>query len=100
MKRTISTLIIIIITIIILPQAMADLNDDLVAYWPFNGNANDESGNGNHGAIHGNATLNFDRFRNSNSAYTFDGSSKIEVNSFREFHWGSNFSLSVWCVVA
>jgi hypothetical protein len=26
--------------------AYADINDGLVAYWPFNGNANDESGNG------------------------------------------------------
>ena len=26
-----------------------DLNDGLVAYYPFNGNANDESGNGNDG---------------------------------------------------
>jgi len=28
--------------------AQADLNDGLVAYYPFNDNANDESGNGNH----------------------------------------------------
>jgi len=28
---------------------LADLNDGLVAYYPFDGNANDESGNGNHG---------------------------------------------------
>jgi hypothetical protein len=27
--------------------AFADLKDGLVAYYPFNGNANDESGNGN-----------------------------------------------------
>ena len=26
----------------------------LVGYWPFNGNANDESGNGNHGMVFGN----------------------------------------------
>jgi hypothetical protein len=29
----------------------ASLNDGLVAYYPFNGNANDESGNGNNGAV-------------------------------------------------
>jgi hypothetical protein len=28
----------------------------LVGWWPFNGNANDESGNGNHGTVNG-ATL-------------------------------------------
>ena len=25
--------------------------DGLIAYYPFNGNANDESGNGNHGTV-------------------------------------------------
>ena len=39
----------------------------LVGYWPFNGNANDESGNGNNGTVNG-ATLTTDRFGNSNSA--------------------------------
>jgi len=33
--------------------AYADLNDGLVAYYPFDGNANDESGNGNHGVEYG-----------------------------------------------
>ncbi|MDB4406021.1 hypothetical protein N9191_01835 [bacterium] len=33
-----------------------DLNDGLVAYYPFNGNANDESGNGNHFTEEGSPT--------------------------------------------
>lgn len=45
---------------------------DLIAYYPFNGNADDESGNGHHGAVAG-ATLTVDRFGNENSAYNFDG---------------------------
>jgi hypothetical protein len=28
-------------------------SNGLVGYWPFNGNANDESGNGNHGVVNG-----------------------------------------------
>ena len=48
------------------------VNDGLVAFYPFNGNANDESGNRNHGVVHG-ATLTVDRFGNSQSAYYFDG---------------------------
>jgi hypothetical protein len=44
----------------------------LVGWWPFNGNANDESGNGNNGTVNG-ATLTTDRFGNANSAYDFDG---------------------------
>ena len=44
----------------------------LVGWWPFNGNANDESGNGNNGMVNG-ATLTSDRFGNTNSAYNFNG---------------------------
>ncbi len=48
----------------------------LVGWWPFNGNANDESGNGNHGTVNG-ATLTVDRNGKSNSAYSFDGISNL-----------------------
>jgi hypothetical protein len=51
------------------------INRGLVAYYPFNGNANDESGNGNHGTVIGGTTLATDRFGQSNRAYLFDGSS-------------------------
>ncbi|MBF0234164.1 MAG: LamG domain-containing protein [Desulfamplus sp.] len=50
----------------------ADLNEGLIAYYPFNGNANDESGNGNDGIING-ATLTADRNGKADSAYNFDG---------------------------
>jgi hypothetical protein len=50
----------------------------LVGYWPFNGNANDESGNGNNGTVNG-ATLTTDRFGNTGKAYDFDGSNKINL---------------------
>ena len=52
--------------------ASADLKDGLVAYYPFNGNANDESGNENDGEVNG-ATLTEDRFGKAGSAYFFDG---------------------------
>ena len=44
----------------------------LVGYWPFNGNANDESGNAHHGTVNG-PTLTTGRFGNVNGAYSFDG---------------------------
>jgi hypothetical protein len=50
----------------------ANLQNGLVGYWPFCGNANDESGNGNDGTVNG-ATLTEDRFGVANSAYDFDG---------------------------
>lgn len=69
------------------------LTQGLVGYWPFCGNANDDSDNGNNGTVNG-ATLTTDRFGNSNSAYSFDG-----VND--EIHIGqlnltSNYSISFW----
>ena len=57
----------------------SNLQTGLVGYWPFCGNANDESGNGNNGTVNG-ATLTTDRFGNANSAYKFDG-----VNDFVNF---------------
>ena len=51
----------------------------LVGWWPFNGNANDESGNGNDGVVNG-ATLTEDRNGAPNAAYSFDGVSYISGN--------------------
>ena len=47
-------------------------SEGLVAYYPFNGNANDESSFDNHGTVNG-ATLTADRFGNDANAYSFDG---------------------------
>jgi hypothetical protein len=44
----------------------------LVGWWPFNGNAIDESINTNDGTVNG-ATLTADRFGSANSAYSFNG---------------------------
>jgi hypothetical protein len=44
----------------------------LVAYYPFNGDANDESGNGLNGQVHG-AHLTSDRFGRAQQSYSFDG---------------------------
>jgi len=59
-----------------------DLDDGLVAYYPFNGNTNDESGNGNHGIPKNSVMLTTDRFENFNSAYKFDDSNDaIEIQN-------------------
>ena len=50
----------------------ADLTYGLIALYPFNGNANDESGHSLNGVVHG-ATLVADRLGRANSAYSFDG---------------------------
>ena len=48
------------------------LNQGLIAYYPFDGDANDASGNGKHGTVSG-ATLIQDRFGNAENAYYFNG---------------------------
>ena len=59
----------------------SNLQTGLVAFYPFNGNANDESGNGNDGVVNG-PVLTSDRFGRFNTAYNFDGiSSKIKLNN-------------------
>lgn len=60
-------LLLILLTALVTGQG---LQTGLIAYYPFNGNANDESGNGNNGVVHG-AVLTQDRFGNNNKAYYF-----------------------------
>lgn len=69
----------------------------LVAWWPFNGNAIDESGNGNNGQING-ATLSSNRFNEQNNSYYFSSSNcspridaDVETNSIT-----TAVSISVW----
>jgi len=52
----------------------------LVAYYPFNSSANDESGNGNNGTVNG-ANLAVDRFGNTNSSYSFPGYCNNRINA-------------------
>jgi hypothetical protein len=66
----------------------------LVGYWPFNGNANDESGNGNNGTVNG-ATLTADRNGVANKAYSFDGVSNFISMSNAPFTTFP-FSISGW----
>jgi hypothetical protein len=67
----------------------------LVGWWPFNGNANDESGNGNNGIVNG-ATLAPDRFGIENKAFNFGGNTEfIEVPFSNEFN-SVNLTVSIW----
>jgi hypothetical protein len=72
MRKTITILIILSANIIYSQVPNYVPTNGLVGWWPFNGNANDESGNGNNGTVNG-AALTLDRFNNTNSAYNFDG---------------------------
>jgi outer membrane protein assembly factor BamB len=77
-------------------QMQAKLKDGLVAYYPFNGNANDESGKGHDGEVKG-ATLSKDRHNADGKAYSFDGKSWIELPQSENLKFGANdFTYCAW----
>ncbi|NUN09487.1 MAG: T9SS type A sorting domain-containing protein [Ignavibacteriaceae bacterium] len=80
------------------PPAVSGLTNGLAAYYPFNGNANDESGNGNHGTVYG-AALTEDRFGAYESAMRFFGPDMnyILINNSPSLMFSTNaISISVW----
>jgi hypothetical protein len=99
MKKTLILISLSSLTLNGFSQTIPDYvpTDGLVGWWPFNGNANDESANTNDGTVNG-ATLVPDRFSNLNSAYAFDGiSSYIEVpdNSNLRLN-NTDFTINFW----
>jgi len=69
---------------------------NLFAFYPFNGNANDESGNSLNGSNFG-ALLTTDRFDNLNSAYSFDGDNDyIRVTNSNLLNFTHMISINFW----
>ncbi len=69
--------------------------DGLVGWWPFNGNANDESGNNNNGTVNG-ATLTSDRFGQIGKSYIFDGVSSYISTNYAGVLGNNNRTISFW----
>src|ERR1035437_5030807 len=86
-------------------QAQAPFTNGLVAYYPFNGNANDASGNSNNGSLVGSDRKFLpDRFGYTNSlwlnttstpAWNFDGA-YVSAPRSAALDFNSDFTLSVW----
>ena len=77
-------------------SAQTNLSQGLMAYYPFNGNANDESGN-NNSPVFNNAILTADRLGNTNSAYHFNGvSTYIRIKNSSTLNSKNTITLSVW----
>jgi hypothetical protein len=74
--------------------AQSFITNGLVAYYPFNGNANDATGNGNNGIVV-QATPCADRFGNDDSAYNFNG-----VDSYIGFATVPISQLDNWTMTA
>jgi len=76
---------------------IGDLSPYLMAYYPFNGNANDASGKGNNGTIYGTLTPTTDRKGNLNSAYAFNGiDGYVEIPSSSYVKPTNAITLSTW----
>lgn len=69
--------------------------EDYIAYFPFDGNANDESGNGNHGTVKG-ATLTEGKDGNDDSAYFFNNNDYINLGNRDFLDNVVDFTLSTW----
>jgi hypothetical protein len=76
-------------------NAQINLNSNLRACLPLNGNANDISGNGNNGVIVG-ATPTTDRFGNPNSAYSFGTGKYITLPNLSNFQTNNEMTISLW----
>jgi len=79
--------------------ANAFLNKGLVAYYPFNGDANDYSGNG-HNATTVGVSLATDRFGNSGKCYSFAGTSTYLACPPAAYFTGGDFTISGWVNVS
>lgn len=67
---------------------------NMIAYYKFNGNANDETNN-DQGTLQNAPTSVADRFGNANSAYSFNGTNQY-VTTANSYNNPTNFSFSVW----
>ena len=95
MKNLITTLMFFLINSYAIAQG--SLDSGLVAFYPFNGNANDVSGNGHDGTVNGNATLVPDRFNTQDRAYTFpDQTSNISLANTININLETGFTLNSW----
>jgi hypothetical protein len=73
-----------------------DFQDGLIAYYPFDGNASDHSGNGNHGSPVG-TTLSSDRLGNPNMAFQFNGTNDyILLPQTQLLDGQTNATISIW----
>lgn len=94
-----STLLFSIILLLPLVGMAQIPTKGLVGYWPFNGNANDESVNSNHGKVT-NAVLTSDRFGRKDSAYYFDGNGDYITVKRHATLLSSEHSINFWFQIA
>ena len=84
--------------LVLVNPVLAQVSPDagLQAYYPFDGNANDASGNNNN-PVFNNAVLTANRFGEPNSAYHFNGrDSYMRIPNSPSLNFGNQITLSAW----
>ncbi|MCF8330560.1 MAG: LamG domain-containing protein [Crocinitomicaceae bacterium] len=98
MKKTLQIFILLTLSLNAYSQVPNYVpTNGLVGWWPFNGNANDESGNNNNGTVN-NVNSAIDRFGNVNSAFSFNRQfiNEINVNNSSSLNSLYNITISIW----
>ena len=102
LKNYVFTVCILLLKITLFAQNIPSYvpKDGLVGWWPFNGNTNDESGNGyDLDTMSFKRTFDSDRNGNLKSALVFDRGQKLyfRVRNSEKFDLGANlFTVSIW----
>jgi hypothetical protein len=87
-------LFFVIMVVAITVEAQVNIANGLLAYYPYNGNANDASGNGYNGTVGTGVTLSTDRFGIQNRAYDFQND--VIVVSNIPYDLDSNYTITAW----
>jgi len=93
MKRNLVSLLFL--AVLALQSSCVNLSKGLIAYYPFDGDANDKGQHKLNGAVQG-AELTADRSNTPNSAYYFDGTDYIEVANDTLLNFDNDFTLVAW----
>lgn len=99
-KHTVYKGVLLVAVFLMFSSAIAGIDDGVVAYYPFNGNMLDESGNDYDGVVPdycNEPTLTEDRYGDSSSAYAFDQACiKIGPGGSQGLPSWETYSVSVW----
>ncbi len=79
--------------------SFGQLTNGLQGYWTFDGNADDQSGNNNHGTVYG-ASLSDDRYGSPNKSYCFDGVNDYIETLFAGVSGSTSRTVSFWAKVS
>jgi hypothetical protein len=86
------------LSVVLAGSAAGDITTGLAGYWPLDGNGEDVSGNGLHGAVEGAVTPTADRFAYADSAMSFSGAAdaRIVLGDLPQLRLTGEMTLAAW----